>query len=109
MEAGAAVFALPNSHYLSRCEDVRPEVEVALAAYFGVPVPLRLVMDPPDASPYSPAPPTDLGGAPPDDISDLAALQDFRDQDPSDEPPPAVTSPEERVRRAFPGAEEVST
>ncbi len=109
VEAGAAVFALPNSHYLSRCEEVRPEVEAALAAHFGVPVPLRLVMEPPDASPSSPAAPKGGGGGPPDDSSDLADLRDFRDQRSSDEPPPAVTSPEERVRRAFPGAEEVTT
>jgi len=108
VEPGAAVFALPNTHYLGRCEEVRPEVETALASFFGVAVPLRLVVEAADADAgaLSPAAPADGDQGDPDDAGDL---QDFRDQGTSDRPPPAITSPEERVKRAFPGAEEVST
>ncbi|MGI8684805.1 MAG: hypothetical protein ACR2MO_06910, partial [Acidimicrobiales bacterium] len=108
VEAGAAVFALPNAHYLGRCQEVRPEVEAALAASFGVPVPLRLVVEAPDAAGALSAP-ADDEGSPGHDMADLQDMQDMRDAGPSDQPPPAVTSPEERVMRAFPGAEEVST
>ena len=89
VEAGKALFALPNRIHQDRCEGVKAEVEAALAAHFGRPVPLRLVVE---------------GGEP---VSDLAA------EEPSDlgelrEAPPPVASPEDRLLRAFPGAEEVS-
>ncbi|HAM03612.1 MAG TPA: hypothetical protein DCQ30_15520, partial [Acidimicrobiaceae bacterium] len=41
----AAVFALPNQTHCSYCEEVRLEVEQALAGHFGTAVPLRLVVD----------------------------------------------------------------
>lgn len=44
-EGGHAVFALPNEIHRQRCEEVRPDVEAALAAHFGRPVPLRLEVD----------------------------------------------------------------
>src|SRR5690606_23664514 len=40
-----AEFALPNAIHRDRCDELRPEVEAALAAHFGRPVPLRLVVD----------------------------------------------------------------
>ena len=46
---GTARFALPNPVHRDRCEDVRSEVDSALAASFGGPVPLVLVVD--DAEP----------------------------------------------------------
>ena len=45
VDDGTAVFALPNETHRSYCEEVRPEVETALGSHFGVPVPLRLVVD----------------------------------------------------------------
>jgi hypothetical protein len=42
---GAAVFALPNAIHRSRCEEHRGRVEEALAAHFGRPVPLTLVIE----------------------------------------------------------------
>ena len=45
VEDGAAVFALPNDTHRSYCDEVRPDVEAALGAHFGRPVPLRLVVD----------------------------------------------------------------
>ena len=103
VEDGAAVFAVPDKHLLARCEEIRADAEAALAARFGRPVPLRLVLDP-----GGPArcerrgrpgpPPTTSTSRPPDDF-DLDDLEDAG---------PAVTSPEQRLLEAFPGAEEVS-
>ncbi|HET7489866.1 MAG TPA: DNA polymerase III subunit gamma/tau [Acidimicrobiales bacterium] len=102
VEDGAAVFAVPNAHVRGRCEEVRAEVEEALAAHFGARVPLRLVVDGP------------AGGGPAQPAVDPAAddagidLDDVVEGEPPGQPP-AVTSPEERLKQAFPGAEEVPT
>jgi hypothetical protein len=92
-EAGA-IFAVPDRGLLARAEPNRPEVEAALAAHFGRPVPLRLVLDEPAAPGARPEPPTD----------DLSAI----DLEDLDDAPMAVVSPEQRLLEAFPGAEEVS-
>ena len=102
VEGGAAVFALPNQHYLSRCEEVRPEVEAALASHFATAVPLRLVVEQPGAVPGPEA-----GSPPPPD--DDEAVHDFASDEGPRHAPPAITSPEEQLKRAFPGAEEVAT
>jgi DNA polymerase-3 subunit gamma/tau len=94
VDGSAAIFAVPDKGLLSRAEPNRPEVETALSAYFGRPVPLRLVLDEPAAAGPPPEPPADDLGA-----IDLDELPDA----------PAVTvSPEQRLLEAFPGAEEVS-
>ncbi len=99
VEDGHAVFGLPNQIHRDRCEEVRGEVESALAAHFGASFPLRLTVDagqPPPGAFTSPA-----GGAPAvfeEEAVDLDQLEDA---------PPAVTSLEDRLKVAFPGAEEV--
>ncbi len=45
VESDAVVFGLPNKIHAAKCEEVRPEVEAALAAHFGRPTPLRIVVD----------------------------------------------------------------
>ena len=45
VEDGTAVMALPNEPHMRRCEDMRPELEKALADRFGVAVPVRLIVD----------------------------------------------------------------
>jgi len=45
VEDGTAVMALPNEPHMRRCEDMRPELEKALADWFGVAVPVRLIVD----------------------------------------------------------------
>ena len=90
----AAIFALPDKGLLSRAEPNRAEVEGALAAHFGRPVPLRLVLDEPDAPGARPEPP-------PADLSEV-------DLDDLEDAPVALLSPEQRLLEAFPGAEEVS-
>jgi DNA polymerase-3 subunit gamma/tau len=42
---GAAVLALPSTIMRDLCDERRPELEAALAAHFGRPVPVRLVVD----------------------------------------------------------------
>jgi DNA polymerase-3 subunit gamma/tau len=93
VDESAAIFAVPDKGLLGRAEPNRPEVEAALAAHFGCPVPLRLVLDE-AVAPADPEPDLEDPAA-----IDLAELQDA---------PPAVVSPEQRLLEAFPGAEEVS-
>jgi hypothetical protein len=104
VDDGVAIFAVPDKHLMSRCEETRVDAEAALAARFGRPVPLRLVLDPggppigvPGAAGAPPEPPPDL-----DDPSLVYNLEDLEDVDPT------VSSPEQRLLEAFPGAEEVS-
>jgi DNA polymerase-3 subunit gamma/tau len=95
---GTAVFALPNAPHVERSEAVRGEVEAALAAHFGRPVPLRLVVDPGgpgrSAEVESGPPPASADG--PDDDIDLSDLSDADD---------APMTSVDRVRELFPGAE----
>src|SRR5581483_5077478 len=51
-----ARFGLPNEIHRVRCEELRPEVEGALADHFGCPIVLDLVVDPGAESPL-PGPP----------------------------------------------------
>jgi hypothetical protein len=98
VEDTAAIYALPDKGLLSRAEPNRSEVEAALAAHFGRPVPLRLVLDEAGINAGDrvrrPEPPAEDPA-----MIDLGDLQDA---------PPAVFSPEQRLLEAFPGAEEVS-
>jgi DNA polymerase-3 subunit gamma/tau len=96
----AAVFALANAPTRDHCEKKRPEVEAALAAHFGRPVPLLLVTDAdvggpapagPSATPAAPSAPVDEV----EDVGDVHALEDA----------PSVGSGAERLAEAFPGAE----
>jgi DNA polymerase-3 subunit gamma/tau len=96
VDAGAAVYALPNAMHRDRCEEVRPDVEAVLAAHFGRPVPLRLVVDAVDT--MAPEPP-------PGALS--AGDEDVVAEDLGDEVQAAVASPEDRLRQVFPGITEV--
>ncbi len=117
VEDGTAVFALPNETHRSYCEDVRTEVESALGSHFGTAVPLRLVVDDeadgdgPDATGGSGAGPP----AAPLPIADIDVDHDAGQPDLLDpavlaaetELAGAAMSPEQRLKQAFPGAEEV--
>ena len=94
-----AVYAVPDRGLLARAQAGRAEVEAALSEHFGRQIPLDLVLDEgaltgPAAG--DPAPPV----ADPEDPADyhLADLEDA---------PAVLTSPEQRLMEAFPGAEEV--
>jgi DNA polymerase-3 subunit gamma/tau len=73
VDGKGAVFALPNETHRSYCEEVRLDVEAALATRFGTAVPIRLVVDdeasddpaPPRASQPAPGPPPSAGEAVP--------------------------------------------
>jgi DNA polymerase-3 subunit gamma/tau len=100
-----AVFALANKPTRDHCEKKRPDVEQALAAHFGRPVPLRLVTDAEVGGAPPPAPVPAAGGrkgkaaaAPdpdPEEIEDVHALEDA----------PSAGSGAQRLVEAFPGAE----
>jgi DNA polymerase-3 subunit gamma/tau len=95
VDRDAVLFALPNQVHRDRCESVRADVEAALSAHFGRPVPLRLVVDQSTAPP-----PADAGPAPmpePDDDVDIDELVDA--------PAEPVRTPLDRLTEAFPGAE----
>jgi DNA polymerase-3 subunit gamma/tau len=97
----AAVYAVPDRGLLLRAQAAQAEVEAALTAHFGRPVPLRLVLDeggPRDGSPASDPSPTDTVAEDPS-AYDIDELEDA---------PPGLLSPEQRLLEAFPGAEEVS-
>lgn len=95
-EGGRATFALPNAIHRDRCEEVRVDVEQALAAHFGRPVPLRLVTEDPPGTAGSPAV---AGGAPPPPDDESIDLDDLQDA-----PPAEVRSPLDHVLSAFEGA-----
>ena len=84
---GRAVFALPGAVHRDQCLPMQLEVEAALTGHFGRPVALELVAD---------QVPTDES----DDESSFS-VDELRDA------PAATDSPAERVKSAFPGAEEV--
>lgn len=50
-EPDTAVFGLPNPVHRDRCEEVRSEVDTALTARFGAPVPLKLIVDTAEVEP----------------------------------------------------------
>jgi DNA polymerase-3 subunit gamma/tau len=128
VDAGSAVFALPNETHRSYCEEVRLEVEAALGARFGTAVPIRLVVDDeseegpgttrPARAPRS-SPPVSVGTerasgpAGVAGIADGAGIAEGPDLlDPAvlaaeTEPAGAGLTPQERLKQAFPGAQEV--
>lgn len=150
VEAGTAVFALPNDTHRSYCEEVRGDVEAALGARFGRRVPLRLVVDT-DADPLRRPPPAGAGAQPPSgagaspqpsgagarpplssppdverfaptapigpgdqaegrswpEPTDYHELLDTDALEAETQPAGAGLTPEQRLRQAFPGAEEV--
>jgi len=94
----AAVFGFPNPHYVSRAEEVRDEVEAALAAHFGRAVPVRVVIDADAEAPQTP------GGAPSEATRELEAEADIDLAELTDASDVA-SSGVERLLKEFPGAE----
>lgn len=93
-----AQFALPNSIHRERCEEVRGDVEAALTAHFGTPVRLQLVVEDGRAAPLVDE------TTPSDEPEEMEAFEPGEVAD-----GPAVTSVEDRLKEAFPGAEEVES
>ncbi len=98
---GVAVFGLPNEPHAVRCEECRSEVETALAAHFGAPVPIRLVVD---GSAPDPSAPRSVAAArraatdenPVDESIDLDDLRNAKG---------ATSAGADRIAAIFPGAE----
>jgi hypothetical protein len=96
-EPGSAVFALANAPTRDHCEKRRPEVEAALAARFGRPVPLRLVTAAEAGGSPASAPaavPATRAAVEDEEIVDVHALENA----------PTASSGVERLAEAFPGA-----
>ena len=117
VEGGTAVFALPNETHRSYCEEVRTEVETALGRHFGVARPAAAGGRRRGRAIRRPAPVPGDRRAP---TAGRAALRIRRPRgrrsrdllDPvvlaaETELAGAGLSPEERLKQAFPGAEEV--
>jgi DNA polymerase-3 subunit gamma/tau len=119
-----AAFALPNAAHRDRADEVRGVVEQALAAHFGRPVPLELVVEDMPSGAGSPGRPSP-GGRGPSGAPDLPAngsaaapppVDELGTDDPDDDdfdPDDAGLAPvesvaEARLLEAFPGAEEVT-
>jgi DNA polymerase-3 subunit gamma/tau len=92
-DGDTAVFALPGAAHRDQCVPLQGDVEAALASHFGRPVPLRLVAEE--------APAEREARAADDDEADFS-MADLRDA-----PVGLPATPAERVKSAFPGAEEV--
>jgi hypothetical protein len=114
VDDAGAWFALPNETHRARCDELRGDVETVLAAHFGRPVPLKLVVD--DGSTAHPAtvaeapepqslpqPPPPRQQPPPphahDDEEEIVDVHELEDA------PTAHGSAAERVAVHFPGAE----
>ena len=93
---GAIAFAVPNEPHRRRCDEHRADVERAIAAHFGTPVRLALVVDggTPGAAPSAPGA---RPAPPPDEDVDLSELVDA--------PKETTMTSVERIAAAFPGSE----
>ncbi|MCB0994375.1 MAG: DNA polymerase III subunit gamma/tau [Acidimicrobiales bacterium] len=91
---GASVaFGLPNAIHRDRCQGLRPDLEAALTAHFGRPVPVELVVDETDNPSGSEQRP-ESGQPADDDEIDLEELVDA----------PDVDTGIDALTKAFPGA-----
>ncbi len=92
---------------MPRCEECKSDVEAALAAQFGRPVPVRIVVGTegvdPSTSHLSIAPPPTDGGA-----ADGPAEETTIDPSELTDAPDAATSGLDRIAAVFPGAEIVT-
>ncbi|MFZ0664485.1 MAG: hypothetical protein WAM97_01935, partial [Acidimicrobiales bacterium] len=117
---GVAVFALPNEAHRSYCEEVARDVEIALSTRFGVPIKLRLIIDPDEQGSGSSSGPrparrgSSSGPAaassisePPDEDEEYLALMDPEVRAAETELAGDALSAADRLKIAFPGAEEV--
>jgi DNA polymerase-3 subunit gamma/tau len=93
-EGAEVTFAVANEPHRRMCEECRRDVEDALSAHFATRLSLRLTVDAEAGSEPQPRVPEDEEDF---DISQLAPAGGGAD-----------LSPEERLLRAFPGAEELS-
>jgi DNA polymerase III gamma/tau subunit len=109
------VFALPNDIHRTYCEEVKKDVEDALSERLGVRIKMRLITDPDEGNDGGrPSDPVRSGARGEPIIVDLSAEEEAEPDllDPEvleaeTEPAGQGLSPTERLKAAFPGAEEV--
>jgi DNA polymerase-3 subunit gamma/tau len=102
IDNGAAVFAFPNAFHKDRSEEVKNHVELALRDHFGTRVPLRLVVVEEEPSPNNPdTSAVDSASGHEEEEIDFSETTEGEKVE--------VLSPQERLLRAFPGAEEIPT
>jgi hypothetical protein len=85
--ADGAAFALPNKTHVDRCEPLKGDVEAALAAECGRPIPLVLVVDgapeadtPPSTAATSPTSAPDPAPAgPAEELADIGPIDELED------------------------------
>ena len=123
-ESGGARFALPNEAHVRMAAPHREEVETSLSDHFGHPVRLELVVDKAPGSPPSAPPGDDDVEVPPTASpgglsgSAVAAVPEAEPYDDTADlgtpiapgevaPPVGIEWAEDRLRQAFPGAEEL--
>jgi hypothetical protein len=99
VEDDVAVFALPNAIHAAKCEEGREHVEATVAAHFGRPVPIRIVVDPGGTDEGARRPSGDETTPPPSDAPDTIDLSELTDAT------DVAASGVERIAQAFPGAE----
>jgi hypothetical protein len=111
---GIGVFALPNAFHVQMAEPHRDEVAEALSAHLGIAVTIRLVVEDRGVSGDDGAPVTDgdrtLSAGPNGEVEEHVSLDDVGEPV-EDEAAVTATGVEwatDRIRTAFPGAEEVS-
>ncbi|MDH4278162.1 MAG: DNA polymerase III subunit gamma/tau [Acidimicrobiia bacterium] len=94
------VVAVPNSHYVSRCQEVKTEVEQALSRHFNQPLTVDVIVD--TSAPSESMDPAKLESPrarPTDDsLDDVGPVEDLADA--SDQSTDGV----DRLTRAFPGS-----
>lgn len=107
VDGDVASFGLPNAHVIPRCEEVKAEVETALAARFSRPITIALSVDtgqtttsaPPTVSAAMAPPPSEgMTDVEPEDIGDISELKNA---------PDIASTGIDRLTQAFPGAEVV--
>ena len=101
VEGDTAVFALPNPPHVAAAEGVTADAEDALSAHFGTRVRIRLVVDDSTAPVAPAAPPRQSAPAREEEIEEVAIEETVAADTPA--------SPDDVVRSAFPGAEEVDS
>jgi hypothetical protein len=105
VDDGVASFALPNAAHRDRCQEVKGVVDRALAEYFGVRVPLTLVVDEDGGGPPRAATPSTADAVPAAGVEDLG--DDDFDPDDATDAVGVESVAEARLLEAFPGAHEV--
>lgn len=99
-EGGSAVFGLPNEMHASRCEEVRADLESVLAARFGTPISVSLIVDGSAPDPSAPR-----GVAARRAVPDTDPMDDAVDLDDTTDAHGVANAGIDRIAAAFPGAE----